>query len=178
MTDWLARAKAAALAPENALTQPPFTDTTPPAMVSEEVVSVLSVPVREISVAAWAAGIASLQAECPPPDVPARQWEALVVASRNFIASKWPPVALLAGWTTIDLFGALPTRPSSIPFQGALWFVGAGRILGISATTMSIVTSRGAKQSLRRYDQMLSAMSRSEIVPAWSLQRLVTKSVA
>ena len=67
----------------------------------------------------WIAGVASLDAESPPPPVRPEHWSAFVSAAKRFLDS-WATKAIDLGWTDLDLFGAAQSRDRVAKQRAAL----------------------------------------------------------
>ncbi len=71
--------------------------------------------------ASWIAGVASLDAERPPPTIRPEHWFAFVGSAKMFLDA-WATKAADLGWTDLDLFGADSGHPEITWLNsGLLW---------------------------------------------------------
>jgi len=80
----------------------------------------------------WVEGIARLNPDRPPSDVPRHRWRQFVDDCNRFLNSseRWAEHAAKLGWDSMTLFGCAPRRPldySSI--AGLLWAINGGRLV-------------------------------------------------
>jgi hypothetical protein len=81
----------------------------------------------------WVQGVACLDPERPPDDVPRHRWRQFVADCKNFLSSSenWANRAAGLGWDAMALFGCAPKRPLDyLGIAGLLWAINAGRLLG------------------------------------------------
>jgi hypothetical protein len=81
----------------------------------------------------WLQGVACLDPERPPDDVPRHRWRQFVADCKNFLSSSenWANRAAGLGWDAMALFGCAPKRPLDyLGIAGLLWAINAGRLLG------------------------------------------------
>ena len=80
----------------------------------------------------WVEGIACLDPERPPPDVPRHRWRQFVNDCHNFLnySEDWADRAARLGWDAIALFGCAPRRPLDYSASaGLLWAMNGGRLV-------------------------------------------------
>ena len=80
----------------------------------------------------WVEGIACLDADRPPPDVPRHRWRQFVSDCHNFLSPSedWAARAARLGWDAIGLFGCAPRRPLDYSASaGLLWAMNGGRLV-------------------------------------------------
>jgi hypothetical protein len=79
----------------------------------------------------WIEGIACLNADRPPTDVPRHRWRQFVNDCTNFLSSEsWAEHAAKLGWDAIALFGCAPRRPLDYSGSaGLLWAVNGGKLV-------------------------------------------------
>jgi hypothetical protein len=78
----------------------------------------------------WIEGVARLEQDRPPADVPRHHWHQLVEDCQAFMASQLAHRAAQLGWGTTALFGCKSNQPLSYLGQaGLLWHVHGGRII-------------------------------------------------
>lgn len=97
----------------------------------------------------WIAGVASLDAESPPPVRP-EHWSAFVIAAKRFLDS-WATKAADLGWTDLDLFGADASRPEIAWLNsGLLWSSPNHSILDLRDDRAILRTLNGSSQTFYR----------------------------
>ena len=75
-------------------------------------------------------GVARLEQDRPPADVPPHRWTQFVKDCPAFLNSPGAERAAQLGWRTIELFGCKPNYPLSyLGEAGLLWHVHGGRIV-------------------------------------------------
>jgi len=82
----------------------------------------------------WTEGIASLEYQSPPPDVPAHRWHQFVDDCTKFVSSSenWAERAAALGWDTVALFGCRRSRPLlHLGDAGLLWAINGGRLVEV-----------------------------------------------
>jgi hypothetical protein len=83
----------------------------------------------------WVEGVARLDQNQPPADVPRHRWRQFVDDCNGFLNSPEAERAAQLGWHTIRLFGCKPSYPLSYLGQaGLLWHVNGGKIIEIHRT--------------------------------------------
>jgi hypothetical protein len=88
-------------------------------------------PVRRIPVE-WLEGIAHLDPDRPPSDVPRHRWSQFVADCDRFLSSSgnWPERAYQLGWDATTLFGCAPKRPLDYSGSaGLLWAMNGGTLV-------------------------------------------------
>ena len=74
----------------------------------------------------WVHGVAYLDPDHPPNDVPRHRWRQFVDDCKNFLSSSehWANPAAGVGWDTMGLFGCAPKRPLDyLGSTGLLWAI-------------------------------------------------------
>jgi hypothetical protein len=119
----------------------------------------------QYDVTAWSDAITTrLDLDRPPTDVSPSRWEQFVADCRAFVKSEWADKAAALGWDARALFGCRRDRPWMVQWWGAVWFINGGTLLAMTDTTMSLQTTHGARQSLRRMEHPYDF-----IVPVWEV---------
>jgi hypothetical protein len=80
----------------------------------------------------WVQGVAYLDPDRPPNDVPRHRWRQFVGDCKNFLSSSenWANRARGLGWDAMALFGCAPKRPLDyLGSAGLLWAINGGRLL-------------------------------------------------
>ena len=80
----------------------------------------------------WVQGVACLDPDRPPNDVPRHRWRQFVDDCKNFLSSpeKWAERAAGLGWDAMALFGCAPKRPLDyLGSAGLVWAINGGRLL-------------------------------------------------
>jgi hypothetical protein len=80
----------------------------------------------------WVQGVAYLDPDRPPNDVPRHRWRQFVDDCKNFLGlpEKWANRAAGLGWDAMALFGCAPKRPLDyLGSAGLLWAINGGRLL-------------------------------------------------
>src|SRR5262249_55977893 len=78
----------------------------------------------------WVQGVAQLDQDRPPADVPRHRWTQIVEDCLAFLNSPEAERAAQLGWRTTELFGCKPNYPLSyLGEAGLLWHVHGGRIV-------------------------------------------------
>jgi len=99
---------------------------------------------------AWAEGLARLDPDRPPGDVPPRRWQTLIVDVRGFLDSDFAAVAAALGWQALDLFGCDRDRPfARVDQAGLLWMLDRAKLVALSENTATIEIGTGARQTWR-----------------------------
>jgi hypothetical protein len=112
----------------------------------------------------WAEGLARLDPDRPPGDVPLKRWQRFVDDVGLFLDSPFCAVAEALGWGPHDLFGCDRDRPfARIDQAGLFWLLDGDRLIAMTETTATIETPTGARQIWRRKPAELG------LVLAWEL---------
>jgi hypothetical protein len=78
----------------------------------------------------WVEGVAGLEQDRPPADIPRHRWTQFVNDCHAFLNSLEAERAAQLGWHTMALFGCKPNYPLSyLGEAGLLWHVNGGRIV-------------------------------------------------
>jgi hypothetical protein len=80
----------------------------------------------------WVEGIARLDPDRPPSDVPRHRWRQFVNDCHDFLSPSedWAARAAQLGWDAIGLFGCAPRRPLDYAASvGLLWAMNGGRLV-------------------------------------------------
>ena len=80
----------------------------------------------------WVAGVASLEYDHPPTDIPRHRWRQFVGDCNNFMASRENGAERAAelGWNALGLFGCHRNRPLMyLGSAGLLWAISGGRLV-------------------------------------------------
>ena len=80
----------------------------------------------------WVEGVARLNADRPPNDVPRHRWRQFVEDCNAFLSSSenWPERAHQLRWDAMTLFGCAPRRPLDYSGNaGLLWALNGGRLV-------------------------------------------------
>ena len=113
---------------------------------------------------AWAEGLAQLDPERPPGDVPVRRWQRFVDDVHLFL-DRWAAHAAALGWGPYELFGSDRDRPfARIDHAGLVWLLNGDRIVMLAEDAATLETRTGARQTCRRKP------SEPGQVLAWELQ--------
>jgi hypothetical protein len=99
----------------------------------------------------WAEGLARLDRERPPTDVPLTRWLQFMDDAALFLNSPFCITAAAFGWGAHDLFGCDPDRPfARVDHGGLLWLLDGTRLIALTADTAVIETNTGTRQVWRR----------------------------
>jgi len=99
----------------------------------------------------WAEGLAQLDRDRPPGDVPLLRWRRFIDDAMLFLDSHFCTIAATFGWAAQDLFGCDPDRPfARIDQAGLLWLLDGARLLAFTHITAVIETRAGGHQVWRR----------------------------
>ena len=80
----------------------------------------------------WVEGVACLDPDRPPNDVPRHRWRQFVDDCKNFLSpsENWAERAARLGWDAMALFGCAPKRPLDyLGSAGLVWAINGGRLL-------------------------------------------------
>jgi hypothetical protein len=80
----------------------------------------------------WLEGVARLNPDRPPADIPRLRWRQFVNDCHNFLSPSedWATRAARLGWDAIGLFGCAPRRPLDYSASaGLLWAMNGGRLV-------------------------------------------------
>ena len=100
---------------------------------------------------AWVEGLALLDPDRPPGDVPSKHWRTFIVDVGRFFDGGWGEKAAALGWGPIDLFGCDDDRPfARIDAAGLLWLLHGERVVALTQEAAVIETASGARQTYRR----------------------------
>jgi hypothetical protein len=124
---------------------------TSPAAASSETLESRAAFARRGSVPrAWVEGLARLDPDRPPGDVPVERWRTLIVDIGRFFDGGWGEKAAALGWEPIDLFGCDRDRPyARIDQAGLLWLLRGERVVALTQEAAVIETHTGARQTYR-----------------------------
>jgi hypothetical protein len=89
-------------------------------------------PVPEPAPGDWLEGVARLNPDRPPSDVPRLRWRQFVNDCHTFLSASecWAECATRLGWDAIALFGCAPRRPLDYSASaGLLWAINGGRLV-------------------------------------------------
>jgi hypothetical protein len=100
----------------------------------------------------WREGIALLDPDRPPLDVPSKRWVQFIADARRLLRDGMIESAAELGWSAFDLFGCDDGAPHGrIDQQGFVWLVGGNPIVGLSSSTATIeMRTTGKRQTYRR----------------------------
>jgi hypothetical protein len=114
---------------------------------------------------AWAEGLARLDPNKPPGDVPPRRWLRFIDDCGRFLDGGWAARAAEFGWGTFDLFGCDRERPfARLDHLGLLWLLNGDTVVELHRDKAIIETERGACQTYRR-----RPVEVGRVVLAWEL---------
>src|SRR5215471_21851744 len=97
----------------------------------------------------WVEGIACLDADRPPPDVPRHRWRQFVNDCHSFLSASecWAERAARLGWDAMALFGCAPRRPLDYSASaGLLWAISGGRLVELHRDWAVIYMSLPTRQ--------------------------------
>jgi hypothetical protein len=115
----------------------------------------------------WAEGLARLNPEHPPWDVPLKRWQLFIDDCGRFLDAGWDERAADFGWGPLDLFGCDETRPfARLDQMGLLWLLNGGAVVELLRDRAIIETLGGARQCYRR-----RPVEVGRVVLAWELSR-------
>jgi hypothetical protein len=112
---------------------------------------------------AWAEGLARLDPNNPPGDVPPQRWVTFCNDAGRFL-DRWAARAAALGWGSLDLFGCDARKPfARIDRLGLMWLLNGDHLVALSETSAIIGRGTGARQTYRRRP------TQSKCVLAWDL---------
>ena len=129
----------------------------------------------------WAEAFAQLDCARPPADVPSRRWRQFIDDCGRFLDDGWPARAIALGWKPLDLFGADRVKPfARVDQAGLLWLLNGRKLVALTATTATIETQTGARQTYRRCagpaDRALPRQLAQDILGSHGLARVHARS--
>jgi hypothetical protein len=89
-------------------------------------------PAERLVPSEWTIGVASLDHQRAPPDIPAHRWRQFLGDCNSFLTSRenWAERAAELGWNASLLFGFRRDRPLMHPGgAGLLWAINGGRLV-------------------------------------------------
>jgi len=99
----------------------------------------------------WDDGLAQLDPDLPPRDVPPQRWRQLIEDCTRLRAEGVLDKAAELGWTAVDFFGCDAEKPfARIDQMGLAWLVTGCRVVMISVDAAILRAPTGAKQTFRR----------------------------
>jgi hypothetical protein len=99
---------------------------------------------------AWAEALARLDPDKPPHDVPLARWQQFIDDCGRFLDQGWVNRAEAFGWGPLELFGCDRERPLARDQMGLLWIVRGGKLVALTAHTVTIDTLTGSLQTYSR----------------------------
>ena len=117
----------------------------------------------------WLQGVARLNPDHPPNDVPRHRWRQFVDDCKKFLrpSENWAERAAKLGWDAMALFGCAPKRPLDyLGSAGLLWAINGGKLVELHRDWAVIDVPLQTRQRI---------FSRRNVDPAkitlpWSLQ--------
>ena len=114
---------------------------------------------------AWAEGIARLDPDRPPGDVPLKRWQTFIDDCGRFLDAGWAAKAAVFGWGPLDLFGCDRERPfARVGHAGLLWLLNGDKLVEFGRHAAVIEKRTGTPQTFRRRPHAVG-----EVVLAWEL---------
>jgi hypothetical protein len=93
----------------------------------------------------WIDGVAQLDAERVPGDVPPRRWRQFIYDAARFLDSGFAAQAAALDWDALDLFGCDQKRPyARIDNAGLIWLLNGDRLVALTEQSARIETKSGA----------------------------------
>src|SRR4051812_41569361 len=102
-------------------------------------------------VEAWHQGVAGLDPERPPRDVPPRRWRQFIYDATRFLDNGFASQAAALGWHAHDLFGCDCERPfARIDNMGLIWLLDGNRLVALTEQSARIDLKNGVAHTYRR----------------------------
>jgi hypothetical protein len=99
----------------------------------------------------WSEGLARLDPNKPPGDIPPRRWLRFIDDCGHFLDTGWAERAATLGWGPLDLFGCDRERPfARVDHLGLLWLRNGCSILELRRDRAILKTESGALQTFYR----------------------------
>ena len=99
----------------------------------------------------WREGLARLDPDRPPRNVPGKRWEQFIIDALRLFHIGMIKAAAELGWPVFDLFGCDDTKPCArIDQMGLVWLVNGNRVVSISSSAAVIEMPTGSRQTYRR----------------------------
>jgi len=93
----------------------------------------------------WIDGVAQLDAERVPGDVPPRRWRQFIYDAARFLDNGFAAQAAALDWDALDLFGCDRKRPyARIDSAGLIWLLNGDRLVALTELSARIETRSGA----------------------------------
>jgi len=114
----------------------------------------------------WIDGVAQLDAERVPGDVPPRRWRQFIYDAARFLDNGFAAQAAALDWDALDLFGCDQKRPyARIDSAGLIWLLNGDRLVALTELSARIETRSGATLTYYRRP------GESGRVLAWEVQQ-------
>ena len=114
----------------------------------------------------WIDGVAQLDAERVPGDVPPRRWRQFIYDAARFLDNGFAAQAAALDWDALDLFGCDGKRPyARIDSAGLIWLLNGDRLVALTELSARIETRSGATLTYYRRP------GESGRVLAWEVQQ-------
>ena len=93
----------------------------------------------------WIEGVAKLDAERVPGDVPPRRWRQFIYDAARFLDGGFAAQAAALDWDALDLFGCDQIRPfARIDNAGLVWLLNGDRLVALTERSARIEAKSGA----------------------------------
>ena len=93
----------------------------------------------------WIEGVAKLDAERVPGDVPPRRWRQFIYDAARFLDGGFAAQAAALDWDALDLFGCDQIRPfARIDNAGLVWLLNGDRLVALTELSARIEAKSGA----------------------------------
>ena len=93
----------------------------------------------------WIEGVAKLDAERVPGDVPPRRWRQFIYEAARFLEGGFAAQAAALDWDALDLFGCDQMRPfARIDNAGLVWLLNGDRLVALTERSARIEAKSGA----------------------------------
>jgi hypothetical protein len=93
----------------------------------------------------WIEGVAQLDAERVPGDVPPRRWRQFIYDTVRFLNGGFAVHAAALDWDALDLFGCDASRPyARIDNAGLVWLLNGDRLVALTERSARIEAKSGA----------------------------------